>query len=111
MSEKFEVNQLCDLPYDVQIDRLASLIKQQADQLFPDRTPQSMFLKMYSELGELAAADSNDKRSDEMADVLIMLLDYAACHNISLSLAIKRKMAVNQNRTWAKSKLGVMQHV
>lgn len=92
------------------INHLAAAIQEQADGLFPKRTDQSMFLKMYSELGELATADDKG-RADELADVLIMVLDYGARHGIDMELAILRKMAINQNRKWVTNALGVNQHV
>lgn len=96
---------------DYGINCLANDVMAQADKLFPDRTDQSMFLKMYGELGELAGTDDPAKRADEFADVMIMLLDFGARHDIDIKLAVQRKMAINQNRKWVQSKLGVMQHV
>lgn len=93
------------------IDILAQRVKEQADRLFPNRTDQSMFLKMYSEMGELAGATNNLETADEMADIFIMLLDYAKRKDINLSMAIQRKMGINDNRQWIANKLGVMQHV
>lgn len=93
------------------INTLAQEIQAQADVLFPHRTDQSMFLKMYEEMGELAKADAPVRRADEMADVMILLMDYASRHDIDLALSIQRKMAINQNRKWVASKMGVMQHV
>lgn len=93
------------------INLLSSLIRNQADRLFPDRTDQSMFLKMYSELGELAGAKTHVERSMEMADVMIMLLDYAHKHNIDLQESIRFKMSINDKRTWEQNELGVFSHV
>lgn len=93
------------------INLLSHLIKNQADRLFPARTDQSMFLKMYSELGELADAKTEIERGMEMADVLIMLLDYAAKHRIDVEQCITIKMSINDSRTWQENELGVFSHV
>lgn len=93
------------------INNLAGAIQEQADTLFPQRTDTSMFLKMYSELGELASANTPAERAGELADVLIMVLDYGSRHGIDMELAILRKMAINQNRKWVTNALGVNQHV
>lgn len=89
------------------IDNLALEVQSQADVLFPDRTDASMFLKMYSELGELI--DSGDE--EEYADVMIMLLDYGSRKMFRIEHAIRRKMMINMSRTWKRSELGVMKHV
>lgn len=93
------------------INHLGAAIQEQADVLFPNRNDQSMFLKMYSELGELASANTPAERAGELADVLIMILDYGSRHGIDMELAILRKMAINQNRKWVTNALGVNQHV
>lgn len=93
------------------INLLSSLIRKQADRLFPARTDQSMFLKMYSELGELAGAKTHVERSMEMADIMIMLMDYADKHNINLQESIQMKMSINDKRTWEQNELGVFSHV
>lgn len=87
------------------IDNLALQIQQQADHLFPDRTDTSMWLKMWTEMGEFA----KDRTADEMADVLIMLLDFASRKMWDIEGAIRRKMLINQNREW-EQKDGVWQH-
>lgn len=89
------------------IDNLALEVQSQADVLFPNRTDSSMFLKMYSELGELIDADSEE----EFADVMIMLLDYGSRKMFRIEHAIRKKMDINARRKWAMSELGVMKHV
>lgn len=93
------------------VDKLASHVRKQADRLFPNRTDSSMFLKMYSELGELAAAKTPEERGQEFADVMIMLLDYADVHGILIECRVTEKMAINEKRKWAANELGVFQHV
>lgn len=91
------------------INHLAVDIKKWADEAFPDRTDASMFLKLYSEVGELIEA--GEACDDEIADVLILILDYAKRKSVNPSVAIQRKMNINRGRIWAVNNLGVMQHV
>lgn len=93
------------------IDDLALEIETQADQLFPDRTDTSMFLKIYGEVGELIEADDPASVEDEVADLLILLLDFASRRMFPIEKAIRRKMAINAQRNWKVNELGVMQHV
>lgn len=89
------------------IDELAVLIKEQADRLFPQRTDTSMYLKMFKELGELI----EDGDLEEVADILIMVLDFAKRKNMNIAEVILRKMDVNDQRTWEVNHLGVFRHV
>lgn len=95
----------------MQIDFLAREIMYQADRLFPNRTDTSMFLKIYHETSELIDANTPAKKADEVADLLIMILDYAKRHNIEIEQAIKTKMEINNSRQWTTNALGVNQHV
>lgn len=92
----------------VDIDELAEIVSIQADRLFPNRTTASMFMKLFSEIGELV--DDLDSAS-ELADVFIMLLDHAHRHKIPLVESIIDKMIINEDRKWFQSELGVMRHV
>jgi hypothetical protein len=94
------------LPRGASIDNLAMEVQEQADELFPNRTDDSMFKKLFSEVGELAEDDTED----EWADVAIMLLDYGSRKGWALESAIRKKMMVNQARKWAV-KNGVARHV
>lgn len=95
----------------MRIDTLASQIEQQANRLFPNRTDTSMFLKIYHETSELIDANTPAKRADEIADLLIMILDYGSRHGIEIEQAIVRKMAINDARKWKTNEHGVNQHV
>lgn len=88
------------------IDNLAYQIQAQADRLFPDRTDQSMFMKLFEEIGELV----EKQNPEELADVLIMLLDFASRKMWDIEGSIRDKMQVNENRAWIRSHLGVMHH-
>lgn len=93
------------------INNLATSIRQQADRLFPNRTDSSMFLKTYGELAELISAKTPEARASELADLFIMLLDYGSRHNIDIRNAIIVKSSINDQRTWEANELGVFQHV
>lgn len=95
----------------MRIDFLAREIMYQADRLFPNRTDTSMFLKIYHETSELIDANTPAKRADEIADLLIMILDYGSRHNIEIEQAITKKMAINDARKWSTNEHGVNQHV
>lgn len=93
------------------INILALDIWHWANSVFPDRTDASMFMKLYKEIGELLDVSEDGDPSDEIADVLILLLDYGRRKNVNISLAVQRKLRTNKSRTWAVNHLGVMQHV
>ena len=86
-------------------------IVQWANHVFPNRTAQSGFLKLYEELGEVLASPYN---KDEWADVFILILDIMATYHIDMDgiqKAIDEKMMVNINRKWDKNEIGVMKHI
>lgn len=85
-------------------------IKAWADKAFPTRTDQGMYLKLYSEIAEMIDAKP-DNLEGEVADVFIMLLDFAARRNINLPAALAKKMAINRGRKWAENHLGAWSHV
>lgn len=91
---------------EANINGLALRIQDQADRLFPNRTDSSMFLKLYSELGELIDSGTEE----EFADVMIMLLDYGSRKMFNIGAAINAKMIINDGRTWMTSELGVNRH-
>jgi hypothetical protein len=95
-------------PATFTIDELAAVVRTQADFLFPNRTDSSMFLKLYSEIGEMIDSDGS---ADECADVAIMFLDYVSRKGVNLEEAVLRKMAVNAQRSWVVDRNGVMRHV
>ena len=70
-----------------------------------------MFLKLYREIGELIDADDPEQIESELADLFILLLDYARRKNLNPSIAVQRKMRVNRTRQWTESAMGVFQHV
>lgn len=89
------------------IDNFAYIVQQHADKLFPNRTPASMFMKLFSEIGELVEAQTEE----EFADVMIMLLDYGSKRMFDIEGAVRKKMAINEAREWKINELGVARHV
>lgn len=79
-----------------------------ADKAFPNRTPHIAFLKLFEEIGELVKHPGEPL---EYADVILLLMDLASMHGITdLAGAIVKKLAINAERQWAVTGLGVMQH-
>lgn len=91
------------------IDNIAHSCMTWADQAFPTRTDASMFLKMYGELAELI--DAGNDCDDEIADILILVLDYASRKGVKPSAAVLAKLNVNRQREWEFTNIGTMQHV
>lgn len=82
-----------------------------ANVVFPNRTAQSGFLKLYEELGEVLA---DPYSQEEWADVFILILDIMATYQINIddiSKAITEKMIKNEKREWALNDIGVMKHI
>lgn len=90
-----------------EIKELTNLIVSWANTTFPERTPQSAFLKLFEEIGELV---KNPDSGGEYADVFIILLDLAHMHHIDIKKAVSDKICINQSRRWSFSKLGTLQH-
>ncbi len=88
-------------------EALAQEVWQWAEDTFPDRTDASMFLKMYSELAELIESDGDPH---ELADLFIMLMDYAVRKKIDIATVVREKLEINRNRTWKILPNGTMKH-
>lgn len=95
----------------IDIDIIAIEIHQWANQTFPNRTPQSLFLKLYHEISEMIDETGKPEVAGEIADVLIMILDFAKTQNINIQEALSNKMAINRARTWKQNPLGDYSHV
>lgn len=91
------------------MNHLAHDIRTWADEVFPGRTDASMFLKLYGEIAELIEA--GDECESEIADILILVLDYAERKEVNASLSVQRKMRENKVRRWEFTSIGTMQHV
>lgn len=92
------------------LNELQHLIVGWADEVLPNRRATGTLLKLFEEIGEIAA---NPTDASEYADVMIVLLDFAKMHGINgmqLEEAIKIKMEVNKNRAWKHNRMGVYHH-
>lgn len=98
------------IPVIESLDHLAAGIHSWANTTFPERTDNSMYLKMYSEIAEMIEADDAHV-GGELADLMIMLLDFGKRKGLDLEHEIRQKMAINRERVWAKNKLGAYSHV
>lgn len=79
-----------------------------AEQLFPNRTSATMFLKLYEEVGELV---SNPDSGEELADIFIMLLDHAERIGVNIGKEVLNKLEKNLNRKWTMDpRTGVCSH-
>ena len=92
------------------MDELATSINMWANSVFPNRTDASMFMKLYGEVAELVDA-TDDECEGEVADILIMVLDFAKRKNIDITMAVTRKMLINMGRKWEIGPNGTMRHV
>jgi NTP pyrophosphatase (non-canonical NTP hydrolase) len=96
-------------PEHLNINAIAEDIYGWANDTFPHRTPQAMFLKLYGEIAEMIEA--GDMCGDEVADVMILVLDHARKMGVNPAAAIARKMAINRKRQWQIGPGGVFSHV
>jgi len=80
------------------INSLALEVYMVANALFPRRTDASMLFKLYEEIGEVVK-DTNDP--DEVADVFILWLDFAARKGMDIEAAVRKKLATLEERQWA----------
>jgi NTP pyrophosphatase (non-canonical NTP hydrolase) len=90
------------------VDQFAEHVKAVADRLFPERTDQSMFLKLYEEVAEVIASDSEH---DELADLFILLMDHAKRKNMDIENSVKAKLAILETRVWEMTPQGTFHHV
>jgi NTP pyrophosphatase (non-canonical NTP hydrolase) len=89
------------------INELQRQISGWADEIFPARTAQSTYLKLFEELGELVRSGGEPS---EFADVLILLLDLCHLYGVDVETAVHEKMSINKKRRWEENELGVWRH-
>lgn len=94
--------------FDTHVGQLTEEVFNWAEETFPNRTDQSMFLKLYSEIGEMIGSDGD---RSEIADVFILLLDYAKRKKVDVTSAVRDKLEINRQRDWSVDNNGVMSHV
>jgi NTP pyrophosphatase (non-canonical NTP hydrolase) len=59
----------------------------------------------------LAKSEVQNRVCDELADVMILLMDYSHRANIDILAEVMRKMEVNYKRSWVIDEFGVSQHI
>lgn len=94
--------------FNTDVGALTEQVFEWAEATFPNRNDTSMYLKMYSEIAEMIDSDGD---ANEIADMFILLLDYAKRKKVDVTTAILRKLDVNRTRIWATDKNGVNSHV
>jgi len=66
-----------------------------------------MYLKVYEEVAELIQCRGS---SSELADLIIMILDFGARRNYDIETVVREKMILNDQREWREVD-GVMHHI
>jgi hypothetical protein len=94
--------------FSTHIGELTEQVFDWAEATFPYRNDASMYLKIYGEVAEMIESDG---ASDEIADMFILLLDYAKRKKVDVTTAVLRKLDINRSRKWATNKNGVNSHV
>jgi len=94
--------------FNTHLGELTEQVFDWAEVAFPNRNDASMYLKMYGEIAEMIESDGD---ANEIADMFILLLDYAKRKKVDVTTAVLRKLSVNRKRTWATDKNGVNSHV
>lgn len=94
--------------FSVHVGELTEVVFDWAEATFPDRNDASMYLKMYGEIAEMIESDGD---ASEIADMFILLLDYAKRKKVDVTTAVYQKIDVNRARKWATDKNGVNSHV
>jgi len=94
--------------HNTEVGELTERVFEWAEATFPNRNDASMYLKMYGEIAEMIESDGD---ANEIADMFILLLDYAKRKKVDVTTAVLRKLEINQARTWVTDKNGVNSHV
>lgn len=72
-----------------------------------ERSNATILALIHSEVSEALEADRKDdmnEYSEELADIVIRILDHAETLNIDLEYEVKRKMSINQDREYKHGK-------
>lgn len=94
--------------FNTHVGRLTEEVFGWAEATFPQRNDTSMYLKIYGEIAEMIESDGD---ANEIADMFILLLDYAKRKKVDVTTAVQRKLNINRNRKWVTDKNGVNSHV
>jgi len=94
--------------HNTEVGALTEAVFDWAESAFPNRNDTSMYLKMYGEIAEMIESDGD---ADEIADMFILLLDYAKRKKVDIATSVFKKLEINRRRKWATDKNGVNSHV
>jgi len=94
--------------YTTSVGTLSEIVFNWAENAFPHRTDVSLFLKLYSEIAEMIESHGD---ASEVADMFILLLDYAKRKKVDVTQAVMAKIAINHARQWTTDQNGVNKHV
>jgi len=108
MTQQIDLFVGIDNDYNTHLGKLAQEVFDWAEATFPDRTDTSMYLKMYGEVAEMIESGGHPS---EVADMFILLLDYAKRQKIDIVSAVIDKLNVNRRRQWTTDRNGVNSHV
>lgn len=82
-----------------------------ARKTFPGSTDMAKLKHLQKEVVELMEAHG-DRRKEEAADCLLILMHFAEAHGFSLLGAARDKHEINRKRRWGKpDKDGVIEHI
>lgn len=92
------------------LKELQQEISRWADSVYPNRSFSATVGKFHEEIAELEQSGHADP--SEYADVIILALDLATLCGIDIEAAVRAKLEVNYQRTWAiDPETGLMSHV
>jgi len=96
------------------VSDLQALVVDWAKRAFPDRNLHTVIHKLLvEEWCELAVSLSRGRYNqieDELADVMILLLDLCDMLGVDMGAAIRKKMRINEVRTWIVDSHGMSRH-
>jgi hypothetical protein len=75
--------------------------------VFPQRTPDKVLDKLLEEIEELRERPCD---GHELADVMILLLDYCDMVGVDILKVMHWKMEINKKRRWWIDERGILQH-
>ena len=93
------------------VDSMTSEVVEWISVIIPDRDPMNTAIKMAEEVAELQHSIyvNDGDAGQELADVLILLVDVSFLLGINLADEFNKKMEINKNRRWNKEK-GCLKH-
>jgi NTP pyrophosphatase (non-canonical NTP hydrolase) len=76
--------------------------------VYPKRTLMTTLIKYQEEVAEVVKAPTDEM---ELADIMILTLDLFHQAGVDVDTAVRKKLEINRNRSWAiEPTTGVMRH-